>query len=276
MTLTALIVDDERPARDELAYLLSAHADVAALEAASAREALARIESHRPDVVFQDIMMPGEDGFHVLATAATMPQPPLFVFITAFDQHAIRAFEHNAVDYLLKPVAPERLARCLDRIRQRLGQRAGAGQEQEDAPDMQRLLHMLHQRMGETGSSQSPRFADRLAPLERLAVVQGGRIALIHTREVSYIEAEERRLVAMTDAGKLVCHGPQTLCRLEERLEGLPFFRASRAVLVNLERIAEFTPWFNGKYQLVMHDQERSEITVSRNRVRDFKLRLGV
>ncbi|MCA1986437.1 MAG: LytTR family transcriptional regulator DNA-binding domain-containing protein [Desulfovibrio sp.] len=264
MVLTALIVDDERPARDELAYLLSAHAHVVTLEAASAVEALARIESHQPDVVFQDIMMPGEDGFHVLAAAATLPRPPLFVFVTAFDQHAIRAFEHNAVDYLLKPVAPERLARCLDRVRQRLGHHADAAAGQDDAPAMQGLLHMLRQRMGDA------------RPLERLAVLQGGRIALIPTREVSYIEAEERRLVAMTDAGKLPCHGPQTLCKLEERLEGLPFFRASRAVLVNLERIAEFAPWFNGKYQLVMHDTERSEITVSRNRVREFKLRLGV
>ncbi|GAB7079509.1 LytTR family transcriptional regulator DNA-binding domain-containing protein [Megalodesulfovibrio paquesii] len=261
--LTALIVDDERPARDELAYLLSAHPDVMAREAASAEEALTRIEEITPDVVFQDIMMPGDDGFHVLAVASALPRPPLFVFVTAFDQHAIRAFEHNAVDYLLKPVAPERLARCLDRVRQRLGVSQEQASDQE-AGGMQGILDILRQRMGDS------------RPLERLAVVQNGRIALIPTRQVSFIEAEERRLVAMTDAGKLACHGPQSLCKLEERLTGLPFFRSSRAVLLNLERIAEFTPWFNGKYQVVMDDPERSELVVSRNRVREFRLRLGV
>ncbi|HCG03762.1 MAG TPA: DNA-binding response regulator, partial [Desulfovibrio sp.] len=121
MTIRVLIVDDERPARDELAYLLSAHPDVESAEAASAAEALRKLADERFDLVLQDIQMPGHDGFHVLREAQAQPgeAAPLFVFVTAFDQHAIRAFEENALDYLLKPVAPSRLARCLDRVRGR-------------------------------------------------------------------------------------------------------------------------------------------------------------
>jgi two-component system LytT family response regulator len=256
MTLRALIVDDERPARDELAFLLSAHADVTACEAASAGTALELIAAGRPDLVFQDIHMPGGDGFFVLEQAASLASPPLFVFVTAYDQHAIRAFEENAVDYLLKPVSPRRLAKCLDRVRARLA----AGGREALRPPLEAFLAGL----------------DRPRPLARLAVEQAGRIRLVPTREVVLIEAEDKRLAALTDHGRLTCHGLSSLAKAEERLAGLPFFRANRAVLVNLERIGELSPWFGGKYHLVMDDPGASEVTVSRNRARDFKDKLGL
>ncbi len=265
MTIRALIVDDERPARDELAYLLSAYPDVEAAEAASASEALRKLADERFDLVFQDIQMPGHDGFHVLREAQSLAQPgesaPLFVFVTAFNEHAIRAFEENALDYLLKPVAPTRLARCLDRVRGRLA-----------ADGTQPLHNAMATLLGALGHSKP---VDRL-PVDRLAVEHGGRISLIPTRDVVLIEAEEKRIVAVTNEGRLPCHNMNTLARAEERFAGLPFFRVNRAVLVNLERIAEFSPWINGKYHLVMNDAERTEVTVSRNRARDFRARLGV
>ena len=126
MVLRALIVDDEKPARDELAYLLGAHPDVAVSQAASASQALDAIEADHPDLVLCDIHLPGSDGFEILRRARALPRVPLFVFVTAYDAHAIEAFEQNAVDYLLKPVAPERLAVSLDRVRARLAEgRAG-------------------------------------------------------------------------------------------------------------------------------------------------------
>lgn len=257
MTIRALIVDDERPARDELAYLLSAYPDIEKFEAASAGEALTIIEERHPDLVFQDIEMPGRSGFDVLQAAAVLPAPPVFVFVTAFDQHAIRAFEENAADYLLKPVAPERLARCLDRVRQRLAPEAGAMQ-------MENVVGRLLAHLG------------RERTLPRIAVEQGGRIHLVPIQDVVLIEAEEKRIAALTVSGRFTCHGAHSLARIEERLEGLPFFRVNRAVLVNLERVAEFSPWYNGKYHLVMNDGEATGVTVSRNRVREFKQALGV
>lgn len=266
MTIRALIVDDEVPARDELAYLLQAHPDVEARQAATAAEALELLAAHaqfgdRFDLVFQDIQMPGEDGFHVLAGAQALPRPPLFVFVTAFDTHAIRAFDENAADYLLKPVSPDRLAKSLERVRRLIsGTPVGHGLVPEMDSAIRRLLDS----------------AGGARPLSRLAVEQGGRIALIPTGQVLLIEAEEKRVTALTDHGRLVCHGLPTLARAAERLAGQPFFQANRSQLVNLERIAEFAPWFGGKYSVVMADPEGTEVTVSRNRAREFKERLGI
>lgn len=255
MKLRALIVDDEKPARDELAYLLGAHADIELSEADSARAALAAIEADRPDLVLLDIRMPGQDGFDVLRSAMELPHVPLFIFVTAFDQYAVAAFEQNAVDYLLKPVAAERLAVSLERARRRLA----AGRSRE-AETMAALLAGL----GRGGQCC------------RVAVERHGRIALLPAKDVCCIEADDKGVSALTDQGRLPCHGLPTLTRAEERLAGLAFFRANRAVLVNLERIAELSPWIGGKYLLVLDDPDRTEVTVSRNRVREFKERLGL
>jgi len=200
--------------------------------------------------------MPGQDGFQVLAGAQSLPRPPVFVFVTAFDTHAIRAFEENAADYLLKPISPGRLAKSLDRVSRLLEDPA----RNELSSALERLLHS----------------AGGARPLTRLAVEQGGRIGLIPTSDIVLIEAEEKHLLAITEAERLPCHGISTLAKAVERLAGLPFFRANRAQLVNMERIAEFTPWFGGKYCVVMSDPARTEVTVSRNRVRAFKESLGI
>jgi len=299
MTIHALIVDDEAPARDELAYLLEDHPDVRARQASNAQEALAAIEAGDIALVFQDIQMPGQDGFHVLAEAQSLDHPPVFVFVTAYDQHAIRAFEENAADYLLKPVSPERLAKSLDRVRKLLGApdigeshapHAAAGDDaggarahsgRSDGPSPHELAEAVYD--GALGTQPLREAVERLLssvgrakPLPRLAVEQGGRISMVSTAKVILVEADEKRVLAVTDMGTLSCHGLPTLAKACERLEGLPFFQANRAQLINLERIAEFSPWFGGKYHVVMNDADRTEITVSRNRVRDFKTRLGI
>lgn len=258
MPIRALIVDDEAPARDELLYLLQAYQDVSAMQAETAQEAMDAISRKGVDLVFQDIHMPGQDGFQVQASAQHLERPPLFVFVTAYDQHAIRAFEENAADYLLKPVSPDRLAKCMERIRKLLAE-----------PTAPRLNHAIERLL----TSAGPHGARLLA---RLAVEQGGRIGLIPTATVVLIEADEKRLMAITDTERLVCHGLPTLAKASERLTDMPFFQANRAQLINLERIAEFAPWFGGKYCVVMADTARTEVTVSRNRVRAFKERLGI
>lgn len=255
MVLRALIVDDEKPARDELAYLLGLHADIETFQADCAAKALLAIETEKPDLVFLDIRMPGQDGFEVLRQAAGLPRAPLFIFVTAYDQYAIAAFEENAVDYLLKPVSSERLAVSLARARRRLEE------GRQGLPD---VLGSLLAGLGRGGC------------LARVAVERHGRIALLPAAEVVLIEADDKGVSAVTDQGRLPCHGLSTLTRAEERLAGQPFFRANRAVLVNLERIAELSPWVGGKYLLVMNDPGRTEVTVSRNRAREFKERLGL
>jgi two-component system LytT family response regulator len=303
MNIRALIVDDEAPARDELAYLLRAHPDVLAGQAASADAALDLLAGGDFDLVFQDIQMPGHDGFHVLAEAQNLPRPPLFVFVTAFNQHAIRAFEENAVDYLLKPLSPERLAKSLERARRLLALGGPAARPSAAAagdglsPQDQTPFRMardggapetgMEAASGQTASWSGPEdlraamerlllSAGRPKALPRLAVEQGGRISLIPLAKVSLIEAEEKRVAAVTDLGRLTCHGLPTLAKACERLAGLPFFQANRAQLINLERIAEFAPWFGGKYSVTLNDPDRTEVTVSRNRAREFKARLGI
>jgi two-component system LytT family response regulator/two-component system response regulator LytT len=256
--LRCLLVDDELPALDELSYLLSEVGDVDIVGTAhSATQALEKIESLRPEVVFQDIHMPGASGFHVLEQAMLRSDPPLFVFATAYDQYAIRAFEENAVDYLLKPVSRERLSKCLDRLRCQLRQHCAAPTAQ---PGLEALLRGMGLNPG----------------LVRISVEHGGRVLLLGHAEVVLIRTEERRMVVFTRDAQYVHHGPGTLDRLEEKLAPLSFFRANRAELVNLAQIRDFAPWFNGKYLLRMRDQSATEITVSKARVRAFRDQLDL
>lgn len=256
--IRAIIVDDEPPARDELAYMLSelGGVDIVA-EAASAQEAVKAIEEHEPDVVFLDIEMPGRNGFHVVAETMDMERRPVFVFATAFDQYAIRAFEANAVDYLLKPVSEDRLAASLKKVRSFVGSREGTD-------DMRRNLEQVLEGMGLTSQ------------LTRVAVEQGGRVVLIAPEDVVLIRSEDKKIFVHTRKAFAPCHGAMTLDRLEVRLQKHSFYRANRGALVNLSHVHEFSPWFHGKYSLVLDDDERTEVTVSRSRVPGFKERLGL
>ncbi len=256
--IRCLLVDDEMPALDELSFLLS---DIGGVDivgtAQSASQALEKIDTLQPEAVFQDIQMPGDSGFHVLQQALTRSDPPLFVFATAFDQYAIRAFEENAVDYLLKPVSRERLSKCLERLRCQLRQQCSA-------PAFQPGLAALLRGMGLN------------AGLVRISVEDGGRVLLLEHDDVVFIRTEDRRMVVHTRDKRYAHHGPGTLDRLEEKLTPLSFFRANRAELVNMAQIRDFAPWFNGKYLLRMHDQASTEITVSKARVRAFREQLDL
>ncbi|BBD06845.1 LytR/AlgR family response regulator transcription factor [Desulfovibrio ferrophilus] len=257
MPIRVLIVDDEPPARDELAYLLSEFSDIEVVaQAGSAREACEQVMAHGPDLVFLDIEMPGGSGFDVVATTLDMEDAPLIIFATAFDQYAIRAFEENAVDYLLKPVTEDRLSKSLARAREALSAR-----EPRD-----KARASLEQLLAGVGTPQFSRI-----PVER-----NGRIALLKPDEVVFCASESRKLMIHTTNEAWPCHGICTMDALEQRLGSGSFFRAGRGVLVNLERIREFSPWFNGKYNLVLDDAEGTELAVSRGRVQYFKERLGL
>ncbi|MBG0789731.1 MAG: response regulator transcription factor [Desulfovibrionaceae bacterium] len=255
MKIHTLIVDDEAPARNELSFLLESFPDIEAREARTGREALDMIRSASPDLVFLDIQMPGADGFDVLREARCMPNPPLFIFVTAFDQYAIRAFEKNAVDYLLKPVESRRLRVSVERVREMLGRKAPGSDPQ---PEMNDLLTAVGR------------------PLTRLTVEKTGRLQLIDFKDVVYFELSDRKIMVNTFDGCHPCHGLATLDDVEARVAEFPFLRVNRSAVVNLNRVKEFSPWDGGRYTLVLDDDGSTELTLSRGRVKDFKKRLGL
>ncbi|WP_272699235.1 LytR/AlgR family response regulator transcription factor [Desulfovibrio sp. Fe33] len=250
--IRTILVDDEPPAQDELSYLLSSHEDIDVVgTAGNAADAVEAIASKRPDLVFLDIQMPGRDGFSVLRDVMAMERHPLVIFVTAFDEYAIRAFEENAVDYILKPVDTRRLADSLDRVRKRLA----ASETRESSEVLRKLL---------AGAGIKP-------GVTRISVEHGGRNILLSPKEIVYFNYENRRVHAGTRDNLYPCACDATLDRLEERLEGFPFFRANRSQLVNLALVRTYAPWFNGKYVLTMGDRAETEIIVSKARVRPFK-----
>lgn len=246
--MRVVVVDDEDLARESLIRMLAPEEDVQIVaEAVNGLEALERLEETAPDVVFLDIEMPGLNGFEVLES---LQKPPLVVFATAFDEYAIRAFEANAVDYLLKPLQRERVERCVARLRDALGRQPGISSDV-----VRKLLHELR--------PSGPR---------RVAVRDGGKIVLLAPREIAHISAEDKLVFAHTAKQKLLID--KTVSELEELLQGAGFFRVNRADLVNLDFVRELIPWFSGTWRVKL--ATGSELDVSRERARKLKALLGL
>ena len=239
MTLPVLIADDEAPARRKLARFLSACDDVQIVaEAANGIDAVDLITMTKPRLVFLDIHMPDLDGLGVAETLVRSEQPPSIVFVTAFDQYAVKAFEVSALDYLLKPYDRERFDRALDRARASLAGR----------PDAERIADTL----------LKIRHEERYA--RRLLIPNDGRSFFVSTREISRLESDGNNVVVHSHRGT---HSLRTtLESLESRLDPEVFARVHRSFLVNIDEIAEIHPWFHGDYKLLMRDG--SEIAWSR------------
>ena len=239
--IRTLIVDDEPPARAKVRRLLGVHPSVDVVgEAKDGDEALDRIRDLKPDLVILDIQMPGRTGFEVLA-ALKADEIPHVVFATAFDEHAIRAFDVAAVDYLLKPFDRKRLARAIDRVRQRMA--AGASHEAR----LEEVVDLLH--------AASARY------LERVVVDSRGRRLVVDVNDIRRLESDGN-YVSIHAAGKsYLCRG--TLASYEARLDPNRFIRVHRSNLVNAARVAEIRSVARGDQMLVMDDG--SEVRVSRN-----------
>ncbi len=251
-TLRVLIVDDEPPARARLKRMLGEIGGVTvAGEAASAAEARRLVAATRPDLVLLDIQMPGEDGFALLES---LDPRPAVVFVTAFDHHAVRAFEANAVDYLLKPFRRERLAESLERVRLELTR-----------PEE------LSRRLGDLLAGLSrPSGPDHL---DRFTVRIGARQLIVKAEDVWWFGAEDKLVFAATTGGRHYVNF--TLDQLERRLDPRRFARVHRGAIANLDHAAVLRPAFAGTYRLQLDDPERTEIPVSRNRARALRGRLG-
>jgi two-component system LytT family response regulator/two-component system response regulator LytT len=285
--LTALIIDDEALARQELQYLLDAAGDVQVLaQGSNGIEAVELIRNHKPDVVFLDVRMPGLDGFAVLKKVLQLDRKarlPQVVFATAFDQYAVKAFEVNAVDYLLKPFDSRRLVRTLEKVRARVADPGGDVGEAETAPQRAGLL------AGRVAGAEAKLDALLKMVEEQAALVSGAgavaanaprtgkvvvraqnRLLLVDQGDVCFAAIEDGRIAVVTKAveGESNC---RTLEELAEQLDPDHFWRAHRSYLVNIQHIREVVPWFKGSYQLRMDDRKNTEIPVSRQQTKRLR-----
>jgi two-component system LytT family response regulator/two-component system response regulator LytT len=252
--LRTVVVDDEQLARDELCFLLGRIPGVEVVaQAADGVEALQVIDEHAPDVVMLDVQMPGLTGFEVAKRLLRAGIEPQFVFVTAFDRHAIEAFEVNAVDYLLKPVEADRLSTAVERVRRRILTDRPAAKTQ--TADLDRLLHLL---------------ADRQERREQLAVKVGDRFLLIQADDIVHISVEDDVITVVTTSLSGTSNY-RTLDELQARLDPSVFWRVHRSHLVNINRIKEIVPWFSRNYILKMKDAKGSEIPVSRTQTKRLR-----
>jgi len=278
MPISALIIDDEQLARDELKYLLDqvGGVDVVA-QGSNGIEAVDLIEELHPDLVFLDVQMPGLDGFAVIKRLMERARPkagqeaeplPQIVFATAYDQYAVRAFDVNAVDYLLKPFDRTRVQQAVDRVRGRIaggnsngvGGSAGPTSDSPIESQLEALLRLLNR----------PQGASRSAQPAKLIVQAQSRLLLIDQAEICYAAIDEGviRIVTQTFEGHSKC---RTLEELLELLDSGVFWRAHRGFVVNINHIREVVPWFKSSYQLRMNDKKQTEIPVSRAQTRRLR-----
>ena len=264
--LRTVLVDDEQLARDELAYLLNCIGGVEIIgQAGNGLEALTTIDRLKPDLVFLDVQMPGLTGFEVarhLLDYGPSSQTSHLIFVTAYDQHAIEAFEVNAVDYLLKPVDPARLETALQRTRRRITsdrQMDRGGAQEHDAALNTAQLEKIVQLV-----------TDRQSRRERLAIKTGERFLLVHAEEIIYASMAEDNITVVTrhHAGT---SNYRTLDELQSRLDPAVFWRVHRAHLVNINMVKEIVPWFSRNYILRMKDEKATEIPVSRTQTRRLR-----
>ena len=252
--LRVLVVDDEPLARTRLKRMLGELGGIDVVgEAGSVAEATPLVDALTPDLVMLDVQMPGEDGFALLDH---IRHRPAVVFVTAFDHYAVRAFEAHAVDYLLKPFRPERLAAAIEHAR------AALARPEELARQLQQLLAAVGAPRGEQG--------DRL---DRLTVRIGQKQLILKSDDVLWFGAEDKLVFAATATDRHYVNF--TLDELERRLEPSRFVRVHRSAIVNLDHAAALRPGFAGTWRLQLDDVARTEVPVSRSRARQLRERLG-
>lgn len=291
MTLRTLIIDDEALAREELRYLLSGEPSVEVCgEGTNGIEAVQMIREAAPDLVFLDVQMPGMDGFAVLKRLLEKKDKrvalPQIIFATAFDQYAVRAFEVNAVDYLLKPFDKKRVKQAVEKAQARAAKSGDADKDTEKEPDdleevratgateingasfneasLDALVRLLEQR----------NFSPARTPA-RVVVRAQSRLLLVDQKDICFASIEEGTITVATAAFEGQSNH-RTLEELLETLDPASFWRAHRSFVVNINHIKEVMPWFKSSYQLRMGDRKHTEVPVSRaqtKRLRElFKL----
>jgi two-component system LytT family response regulator/two-component system response regulator LytT len=257
MPISTIIVDDEQLSREELSYLLKGVGDVEIVaQGANGLEAIQLIREHNPELVFLDVQMPGLDGFQVIKKLVDKKHPlPQIVFATAFDQYAVRAFEVNAVDYLLKPFDKKRVAQSVEKARQKLSSVPSPAERLES------LINLLEQQ-------QKPQP-------QKILLRTAGRLILVDQKDICFATIDEGVITVATSTmeGHSNC---RTLEELLETLDANVFWRAHRSHVVNINRIKEVLPWFKSSYQLRMDDRKHTELPVSRAQTKRLRELFGL
>ena len=245
--MRVIIVDDEPLARDRLRSLLAKESDVQVVaECGDGREAITAIRRENPDLVFLDIQMPDLDGFGVISQLKG-GHVPLIVFVTAFDEFAVKAFEVHALDYLLKPFDRERLKNAVAHARSRL--------KSPTPVDLtEKLTALLESMQPSTGGDA------RGATSDRIAVKLDGRVIFLRPNEIDWIEAQDNYV--KLHAGREAHLVRDTLSNFETRLDQRRFIRIARSTIVNIDRVKEMQPMFHGEYVVILHDG--TKLTMSR------------
>lgn len=286
MTIRAVIVDDEQLARQELEYLLRKADDVEIVaQGKNGVEAVELVRAHQPDVVFLDVQMPGLDGFAVLKKLIEKGRKsplPNIVFATAFDRYAVRAFEVNAVDYLLKPFDEKRVRHTLERVRNRLAEVAAGSSLpasvtstrpsalKEASTEIVPAANAVDERLDALVRLLEQQQAPAKNTAAKIVLRVGGRLLLVEQRDICFASIEEGTISVATHTieGQSNC---RTLEDLLELLDPKLFWRAHRSFVVNIHRIQEVVPWFKSSYQLRMDDRRHTEIPVSRGQTKRLR-----
>ncbi len=257
MTIRTILVDDEKLAIQGLALRLEAHPDVEIIDTClNGREAIRSIKTNKPDLVFLDIQMPGFDGFSVVQGLMEV-EPPLFVFVTAYSDHAIRAFEAQATDYLMKPVEPERLGDTLDRVRQRLAEKRGVEE-----------VERLKEALAEHAPDAHEEFVDGNADIvsanrfeKMINIKDQGQIFRVDVDTIERIDAAGDYMCIYVGGETLILR--ETMKDLEKRLDPRRFQRVHRSTIVNLDLVKQVKPHTNGECFLVL--ESNAQVKVSRS-----------
>lgn len=258
MTIRTILVDDESLAIQGLTLRLEPFGDVEIVDTAqNGREAIRKIKTHKPDLVFLDIQMPGFDGFSVVQGLMDV-EPPLFIFVTAYSDHAIKAFEAQAVDYLLKPVEPQRLADALDRVRRRLAEKKGS----EEAERLKEVLAEVAPDAAEQVAGDDSPDMHSASRFEKLINIKDrGQIFRVDVDTIERIDAAGDYMCIYTADNSLILR--ETMKDLEKRLDPRVFQRVHRSTIVNLGLVRQVKPHTNGECFLVL--DSGAQVKVSRS-----------
>lgn len=249
-----MIVDDEELARNEMRYLLSDEEDIEIVgEVADGQETVRMVKEKRPDLIFLDIQMPGMDGFQVMQALLDAGTVPLIIFATAYDQYAIRAFEVNALDYLLKPIEKKRLREALDRARRVL-------------PRQEEFTEKIRKLAG------SIKIGTRFLP--KLVLRRGEAVTLIEVEKVALLQQEGLHVKAFTSDGDFMTNY-RNLDEIEVQLDPSIFIRLGGEYIINLRRVSGIVPWSGGHYLLTLDDAAKTEVRLTRSQAKLLKNKVG-
>ena len=261
MKVKVLVVDDEQPARNELRFQLEQIDDVEVIgQASDGVHALHLILELKPDLVLLDIQMPGQTGFQLAKELLTRKVQTRVVFVTAYDEYAIGAFEVNAVDYLLKPIEPSRLSRTIERVKLQLSSEKNTASTALADEELQRLARYV---------------AERKIRPEQVAIKAGEHFHLIPTKDIIYASLSHDVITIVT-SGLTGVSNCRTLDELHSNLDQTIFWRVHRSHIVNINKVKEIMPWFSRNYILKMKDPKETEIPVSRTQTKRLREHLNL